>query len=121
VHWIQTEAPRPRRRTGLSGISCAGDITGTKNGLAKYAYIRESRAIKAEFTVLEQHVASTIRPKVREVSRIASGIGCYRIDLPSQRPWPELHRCRSWPFQIPLGSLIPQRVENYCLRAKTWA
>ena len=38
------------------------------------------------------------------------GIGYYRIDLHPTRP-AQLHR-HSWPFQIPLGALIPERVEN---------
>ena len=40
------------------------------------------------------------------------GVGSYRIDLhPSTVPRTYVD-ISSWPFQIPLGSLIPQRVEN---------
>ena len=48
--------------TGHPGLKLRGDVTGTKDGLAKYPYIRESRRIQAEFTVLEQHIASETRP-----------------------------------------------------------
>jgi hypothetical protein len=112
VHWIQTEAPRPDGGSGYPGIKLRGDITGTKNGLAKYAYIRESRRIKAEFTVLEQHVASAIRPNGAEKFADSIGIGCYRIDLHPSTGLQNYIDVGSWPFQIPLGSLIPQRVEN---------
>jgi hypothetical protein len=112
VHWIQTEAPRPDGGQGYPSIKLRGDITGTKNGLAKYAYIRESRRIKAEFTVLEQHVASAIRPEGAEKFPDSVGIGCYRIDLHPSTGGQNYIDVGSWPFQIPLGSLIPQRVEN---------
>jgi hypothetical protein len=34
---------------------------GTEDGLAKYPYVRESRRIKAVFTVLEEHVGTQNR------------------------------------------------------------
>lgn len=84
-----------------------------------YPYIRESRRIKAEFTVLEQHVATACRPDGRAESFFDSiGIGCYRIDLhPStlNRPYIDIS---SLPFQIPLGSLIPVRVNNVLAACK---
>ena len=39
------------------------DVVGSEDGLAKYPYIRESRRIRAEFTVLEQHVSTEFRIK----------------------------------------------------------
>ena len=43
---------------GWPGIRLRPDIMGTEDGLAKYPYIRESRRIKAVFTVLEEHVGA---------------------------------------------------------------
>ena len=40
------------------------------------------------------------------------GIGCYRIDLHPSTNGTNYIDIGSWPFQIPLGALIPQRVEN---------
>ncbi len=37
---------------------------GTEGGMAKYPYIRESRRIKAVFTVLEEHVGAENRKLV---------------------------------------------------------
>jgi hypothetical protein len=119
LYWMQTEAPRPDGGTGYPGLKIRGDITGTQDGLAKYPYIRESRRIEAEFTVLEQHVASDLRPDGSEKFSDSVGIGCYRIDLhPSTgksgdgSDGDNYIDVGSWPFQIPLGSLIPKRVEN---------
>jgi hypothetical protein len=114
VHWMQTEAPRLDGGIGYPGLKLRGDITGTKHGLALYPYIRESRRIRAEFTVLEQHIGVTAREGLQgaEIFHDSIGIGSYRIDLhPStgQRNYVDVS---NWPFQIPLGALIPVRMEN---------
>lgn len=114
VYWMQTEAPRLDGGTGYSALKLRGDITGTEHGLALYPYIRESRRIKAEFTVLEQHIGVMARKGLQgaEVFHDSIGIGSYRIDLhPStgQRNYVDVS---NWPFQIPLGALIPVRIEN---------
>jgi hypothetical protein len=114
VYWMQTEAPNPEGGDGHPGIMLRGDLTGTSHGLALYPYIRESRRIQAEFTVLEQHVGVDARPGLRgaETFHDTVGIGSYRIDLhPStgQRNYVDV---ANYPFQIPLGALIPVRVEN---------
>jgi hypothetical protein len=112
-YWMQTEAPRPEGGYGYPGLKLRGDIVGTNDGLTKAPYIRESRRIKAEFTVLEQHVGVEARGNLQgaEQFKDSVGIGSYRIDLhPSyRRTYLDVN---SWPHQIPLGALIPQRVEN---------
>ncbi len=94
---------------------------GTEDGLAKYPYIRESRRIKAEFTVREQHVGTDARMQVTgkkrdEVTaeRFADsvGVGSYRIDLHPTSGGDNYLDVSSLPFQIPLGALVPRRVEN---------
>jgi hypothetical protein len=112
LHWMQTEAPRKDGGQGYPGLKIRPDITGTKDGLAKYPYIRESRRLKAEFTVIEQHVASELRENGSEKFADSVGVGCYRIDLHPSTGGDNYIDVGSWPFQIPLGSLIPQRVEN---------
>ncbi|MBJ8192112.1 FAD-dependent oxidoreductase, partial [Bacillus cereus] len=47
IYWLQTEAPRLDGGFGYPGIRPRGDILGTSDGLAKTAYIRESRRIQA--------------------------------------------------------------------------
>ncbi len=121
LYWMQTEAPRPDGGTGWKGLHLRPDITGTADGLAMYPYIRESRRIQAEFTVLEHHVGTDARMKVTgklreevaaEVFPDSVGVGSYRIDLHPSSGGDNYIDVSSLPFQIPLGALIPKRMEN---------
>src|SRR5204863_8049047 len=107
LHWLQSEA-------GLPGLRLRGDVVGdTPDGLAKALYIRESRRIAGERTVLEQDLGAPYPDTV--------GIGAYRIDLhPSTGgdPYIDIACC---PFQIPLGALIHVRVDNLLAAAKNIA
>jgi hypothetical protein len=121
LYWLQTEVPRPDGGAGWPGLRLRKDIVGTEDGLAKHPYIREARRIKAEFTVLEQHVGTEARMKVSGKSREevtaepfpdSVGIGSYRIDLHPTTGGTNYIDIGSLPFRIPLGALIPQRIEN---------
>ena len=114
LFWMQTEAPRPDGGAGYPGLRLRGDVSGTFD-LAKQVYVRESRRIQAEFTVLEQHVGVKARGKLvgAEPFPDSVGIGSYRIDLHPSTGLRTYVDISSWPFQIPLGALIPVRVENY--------
>ena len=121
LYWLQTEAPRPDGGTGWKGMRLRPDVVGTEDGLAKYPYIRESRRLRAEFTVLEQHVSTEFRMKETEAKREdvkaaefndSVGIGSYRIDLHPSTGGDNSIDISSLPYQIPLGALLPQRVEN---------
>ncbi|MCD6291474.1 MAG: FAD-dependent oxidoreductase, partial [Anaerolineae bacterium] len=61
LYWLQTEAPRPDGGVGYPGLYLRPDMVGTGDGLAKYPYIRESRRIRAVFTVTENHVGAEAR------------------------------------------------------------
>jgi hypothetical protein len=76
--------------------------------------VRESRRIKAEFTVLEQHLGVEARGRAQGAEAFSDsvGIGSYRIDLHPSTALRTYVDVSSWPFQIPLGALIPVRVEN---------
>ncbi len=120
-YWMQTEAPRPDGGTGWPGLRLRPEMVDTFDGLAKYPYIRESRRIRAEFTVLEQHVGVQARRELlgRPSGRIEAeefadsvGIGSYSIDLHPSTGGDNYIDVPSLPFQIPLGALIPQRLEN---------
>jgi hypothetical protein len=104
LHWLQTEA-------GFPGLRLRGDVAGgSADGLAKALYIRESRRIVGETTVLEQELGRAYPDAV--------GIGQYRIDLhPSTGGDPYIDVACP-PFQIPLGALIPVRVDNLLAGAK---
>ena len=87
-------------------------VGGTPDGLAPAPYVRESRRIRAEFTVLEQHIAHPLRPDGPELFSDSVGVGCYRIDLHPRVSGAGYLDLGCWPFQIPLGAMIPVRVEN---------
>ncbi|NLF32225.1 MAG: FAD-dependent oxidoreductase [Planctomycetes bacterium] len=114
-HWMQTEAPRADGGQGYPGLYLRPDLTGTEDGLAKAAYIRESRRIRALFTVTENHVGVDARgPDNTHAAMFddSVGVGSYRIDLHPSTSGCNYVDIASLRFQIPLGSLIPQRVEN---------
>ena len=121
LYWLQTDAPRPDGGTGWKGLRLRPDVVGTRDGLAKYPYIREGRRIKAEFTVLEQHVTTAARMKetglAHDVVRATQfpdsvGIGSYHMDLHITTTGDHAMLGSTLPFQIPLGALIPRRMEN---------
>jgi hypothetical protein len=127
LYWMQTEAPRPDGGEGWPGLRLRNDLAGTEDGLAKYPYIRESRRILAEFTVAEQHVGTEARLKATgkpreeltaEAFPDSVGVGSYRIDLHPSSGGDNYIDVSSLPFQIPLGALIPRRVENLLAGAK---
>lgn len=119
-YWLQTEAPREDGGIGWRGLRLRGDVMGTDDGMAKYPYIREARRIKAEFTVLEEHVGAENRLLVagKEAGKRSAdfydsvGVGYYHIDLHPSSRGNNYVDFSSLPFEIPLGALLPQRVNN---------
>ena len=107
LYYLQTEM-------GFKGLKLRGDVVGTNDGLAKRPYIRESRRIKAEFTIKEQHVSAQCRPNETYAEHFSDsvGVGFYRIDLHPSVGGDNYVDVESLPFQIPLGALIPKRIEN---------
>ena len=94
-------------------------MVGTADGLAKAPYIRESRRIRAEFTVSERHVGTEARRGLLKSRGVFAepfpdcvGVGSYRIDLHPSTGGNNYIDISSLPFQIPLVLLIPKRVEN---------
>jgi hypothetical protein len=127
LYWLQTEAPRDDGGTGWPGLKMRPDLVGTEDGLAKCPYIRESRRIRAMFTVLEQHVGTDARMvetgAPREEVKSASfadsvGLGSYRIDLHPSTGGDNYIDISSLPFEIPLGALIPIRMKNLLAACK---
>jgi hypothetical protein len=121
LYWLQTECPRPDGGTGWKGLRLRPDVVGTEDGLAKYPYVRESRRIRAEFTVTENHVGTAARAKLTgkpeaeakaEPFADSVGLGHYAIDLHPSSGGDNYIDFPALPFQIPLGALIPRRIEN---------
>ncbi len=114
-YWMQTEAPRhDGDGLGYPGLRLRGDVLGSADGLAQQIYWREGRRILAEFTVREQHVGVAARPgqDAAEPFFDSVGIGAYRIDLHPSTRGRNTVDIDAYPFQIPLGALLPRRVDN---------
>lgn len=120
LYWLQTEAPRPDGGHGWPGLRPKTDVVNSRNGLAKQPYIRESRRIQAEFTVLEQHVAAATNPSSNRAATFPDsvGIGSYQIDLHPSTGGDNYIDVPALPFQIPLGAMIPIRLDNLLPAAK---
>lgn len=113
LYWMQTEAPRHDSGYGYPELRLRGDILGT-DGLAKSAYIREARRIQALFTVREEHLGVEQRGDLQGAAVFSDsvGVGSYRIDLHPSSAGRTFIDIPSWPFQIPLGALLPIRMVN---------
>jgi hypothetical protein len=117
-YWLQTEVPHfEGDGQGWPGLRLRGDIMGTADGMAKYPYVRESRRIDAAFQILEEHVGRENRMMVAGEEKAARfhdtvGVGYYYIDLHPTTKGNNYIDFASLPYQIPLGALIPQRMEN---------
>ena len=127
LYWMQTEAPRPDGKQGWPGLRLRPEIMGTDDGLAMAPYGRESRRIQAELTVTENHVGTEARAAVtgRKPGDFAAerfddsvGVGSYRIDLHPSTGGDNYVDVSSLPFQIPLGALLPVRVNNLVAACK---
>ena len=128
LYWMQTDAPRPDGAPGYPGLYLRPDLTGTADGLAKYPYVRESRRIRAVFTVTEEHVGAAgaghragqpgegraVRGQRRRWAATASTC----TPRPAGDNYVDVN---SLPFRIPLGALLPVRVrEPPPGGARTW-
>ena len=112
-YWLQTEAPRLDGGYGFPGLRLRGDVTGTDHGLAMAPYIRESRRILPVTRIVEQDVSMSVHGNnLSRHYRDSVGIGMYRIDLHPSTGGDNYVDVESAPFEIPLGSLLPQRVKN---------
>lgn len=113
VYWLQTEAPRPDGGRGYPGMRLRKDILGTEDGLAKHPYIRESRRIKAVYTVTENDVSKEIRgDQGIRVYKDSVGVGSYHLDLHVTTKSNRGFYIPTYPYEIPLGALLPVRMKN---------
>ncbi|MEX0774214.1 MAG: FAD-dependent oxidoreductase [Phycisphaeraceae bacterium] len=121
-HWLQNDAPRPDGGAGYPGLYLRPDMVGSDDGLAQAPYTRESRRIRALFTVTEHHVSMQARRAAgldhAEPFADSVGIGSYGIDLHPSTTGCNYIDIPSLPFQIPLGSLVPVRMRNLLPAAK---
>ncbi len=119
LHWLQTAAPATGERHGAPEIRLRPDVMGSADGLSKMPYIRESRRIVALKTIIEQEVSAHHQGGPRAAHFADSvGIGWYPIDIHRSGPDDVGASCRTKPFQISLGALLPLRITNLIAGAK---
>jgi hypothetical protein len=118
LYWLQTEAPADRERVGAPELRLRPDIMGSADGLSKHPYIREGRRIRALKTITEQEVSAEHQRGPRAAHFMDSvGIGWYPIDIHPVAGDVGVS-CRTRPFQIPLGALLPLRITNLIAASK---
>ena len=122
VYWLQTEVPRDDGSgSGYPNLKPRPDQFGTSDGTAAQPYIRESRRIKARYTIVQQDLDASSNPGPRGKNYLDScGIGDYgALDVHGlkavgmQQQWIPIK-----PFEIPARSLVPQRVQNLLAACK---
>ncbi len=127
LYWMQTEAPRLDGKLGYPGLRLRKDIVGTKDGMAKYPYVREGRRLKAQTRIVMQHVSpewrkGNLKGDLAEQSEPypdSVGIGHYLyMDLHARTGGKDGKEASCYPFRIPAGALIPQRMTNVLAGSK---
>jgi hypothetical protein len=112
LYWLQTDQHAPE-------LKLRPDVMGTADGLSKHPYIRESRRIRAKKTLVEQEVSARYQAGPHAARFPDSvGVGWYPIDIHRSGPDDVGASCRTRPFQIPLGALVPVRIANLIAGAK---
>lgn len=106
-YWLQTEAPNGDKK-GYPFFAPCPEAVGTADGTTQTYYVRESRRLKALFTVTENHVGQGGNPVFDD----SVGVGSYPIDLHITTKTHSFFYKPSERFTIPLGAMIPERTEN---------
>lgn len=110
LYWLQTECPRDDGGTGYPEMQLDLKAMGSEDGFALQPYVRESRRLKAEFMLNQQHLAPDPNdPSKKWATEFPDsvGIALYAMDIhPTKGEQPFLSR--ALPYQIPLGSFIPK-------------
>ncbi len=117
AYWLQHDVPREGGGKGYPQLRYLTSELGSGDGLSLYPYIRESRRIRAVETIREQDISEVYQKGPRSKWFPDSvGIGFYPIDI---------HSCSkkdftsgTKPFQLPVGSLVPIRVQNLIAASK---
>jgi len=122
VYWLQTECPRDDGSgSGYPNLMVRPDEFGTPDGTAAQPYIRESRRIKAQYTIVQQDLDADYNDGARGVNYDDScGIGLYGgLDIHGLAGvGMDQQFINIKPFEIPLRALIPQRVTNVLAACK---
>ncbi|HZT30657.1 MAG TPA: FAD-dependent oxidoreductase [Bryobacteraceae bacterium] len=116
LYWLQTEVDGK----GYPRLMLRKDVMGSADGLSKYPYIREARRLRTKERVVEQDIVDEYQqgPRARWFAD-SVGTGFYMVDI---HPCGANERGRMMmpkPFQIPMGTLIPEGVANLLAAGKS--
>jgi len=112
LYWLQNEAPRDNGGKGYPEFKLLTDVLGTTDGLSKFPYIRESRRINAQKSIVESDIVASANSGARATAcQDSVGIGFYPVDIHGHQEIPGAGQ-ETRPFQIPLSALIPADAEN---------
>jgi hypothetical protein len=122
LYWLQTECQREDDPTkyGYPELRLRKDVFDTADGCSIKPYIRESRRIIALRTIREQEIVvkdfsgvDCRGPNARAAFMADSvGIGFYALDIHHNGHGERSAYVATRPFQIPLGAMVPVRLEN---------
>ncbi|MBL7818138.1 MAG: FAD-dependent oxidoreductase [Saprospiraceae bacterium] len=106
---------------GFNNLGLADDEFPTKDKLPMIAYHRESRRIEGCVTMTVNHILKPFAQK-EQLYRTGIAVGDYPIDhhhdkYPSGLP--QLNYPPVPSFNVPMGALIPQKVENFIVAEKS--
>ncbi|MBQ8271767.1 MAG: FAD-dependent oxidoreductase [Tidjanibacter sp.] len=116
VYFIQTQL-------GMKNLGIADDVFPTEDGLPFFPYHRESRRIVGEAFFTMDAAAAPYDYK-HPYYRTGIAVGDYPVDHhhfahPKWRELPDLHFYPIPSFNVPLGVIIPQEVENLLVVEKS--
>jgi hypothetical protein len=120
LYWLQTEVARDDGQgSGYPELKLRADVMGTSDGLSKMPYFRESRRIRSRVRVVEQDIVADYRKGAR-ARRFADSIGTafYMVDIHPCGAGERARMMMPRPFEIPMGALIPEKVENLLAAGK---
>lgn len=110
VYWLQTQALRPDGGRGYRVRLCPS-VMGTRDGLAKMPYIRESRRIVALRMIREQEIVRDYADKPF-TAEDSVGVGHYSMDLHLTTRSNSHFMAHTYPFEIPFSAMVPVRLKN---------
>jgi FAD dependent oxidoreductase/S-layer homology domain len=117
AYWLQHDVPRDGGGKGYPDLRLETSEVGSADGLSLYPYIRESRRILAVETIREQDISDVYQKGPRSKWFPNSvAIGFYPIDIHSCSK--EDFTSGTKPFQLPVGALVPVRIQNLLAASK---
>lgn len=120
LYWLQNDVPRDDGKgNGYPELKLRPDVMGTADGLAKYPYVRESRRLRAKTRVVEQDIVAEHQPGSR-ARWFADSVGTafYMVDIHPCGAGERGRMMMPKPFQIPMGALAPQGIDNLLAAGK---